>query len=53
MASVIAQDGADVRAGDALATLSNPQLKLDVISKEAEIAGRIGDASGPDARPSA
>ena len=46
VASVIAQDGAEVKAGEALATLSNPQLRLDVISKEAEIAGRLGDASG-------
>jgi HlyD family secretion protein len=46
VASVIAQDGDEVRVGQALATLTNPQLKLDVISKEAEIAGRLGDASG-------
>ena len=38
-------DGAEVGAGEALATLRNPQLQLDVSSKEAEIAGRLGDAS--------
>ena len=42
---VIVLDGTEVSAGTALATLSNPQLKLDVTSKEAEIAGRMGDAS--------
>lgn len=42
---VLVLDGAPVTAGEALATLSNPQLKLDVTSKEAEIAGRLGDAS--------
>jgi HlyD family secretion protein len=43
--TVTVLDGAKVAAGAALATLSNPQLKLDVTSKEAEIAGRLGDAS--------
>jgi len=42
---VIVLDGTEVAAGTALATLTNPQLKLDVTSKEAEIAGRMGDAS--------
>ena len=42
---VIAVDGAKVAAGAPLATLSNPQLKLDVTSREAEIAGRLGDVS--------
>ena len=42
---VLVLDGADVAAGTALATLTNPQLKLDVTSKEADIAGRLGDAS--------
>jgi HlyD family secretion protein len=42
---VLVLDGAQVAAGDALATLTNPQLKLDVTSKEAEIAGRLGDVS--------
>lgn len=42
---VAALDGAIVAAGTPLASLSNPQLKLDVTSKEADIAGRMGDAS--------
>jgi HlyD family secretion protein len=42
---VLVLDGVQVLAGEALATLTNPQLKLDVTSKEAEIAGRLGDAS--------
>ena len=43
---VLALDGAEVPAGAALATLTNPQMKLDVTSKEADIAGRLGEASG-------
>jgi HlyD family secretion protein len=42
---VLVLDGARVAAGEALASLTNPQLKLDVTTKEAEIAGRLGDAS--------
>jgi HlyD family secretion protein len=42
---VLALDGAHVVSGQALATLTNPQLQLDVTSKEAEIAGRLGDMS--------
>jgi HlyD family secretion protein len=42
---VIVLDGSEIAAGASLATLSNPQLKLDVTSKEAEIAGRLGDTS--------
>jgi HlyD family secretion protein len=45
---VLALDGAQVRVGEALATLTNPQLKLDVTSREAEIAGRLGDASAQE-----
>jgi HlyD family secretion protein len=43
---VVAQDGALIRAGEVLAELSNPQLKLDVSAREAEISGRIGDTIG-------
>ena len=43
---VVAADGAEVATGEILATLSNPQLQLDVIAREAEISGRLGDASG-------
>jgi len=45
---VLAQDGADVAAGQPLARLANPQLRLAVVSKEAEIAGRLGDVSGQE-----
>ena len=45
VAQVLALDGAQVPAGAALATLTNPQLQLDVTSKEADIAGRLGDTS--------
>jgi len=43
---VIAVDGAVVAAGEVLATLSNPQLTLDVSAREAEISGRLGDVNG-------
>ena len=42
---VLVLDGSKVPAGAALATLTNPQLKLDVTSKEADIAGKLGDVS--------
>jgi len=45
---VVAQDGAVVQAGEVLAELSNPQLKLDVSAREAEISGRIGDTIGAE-----
>lgn len=48
VAELLVQDGARVAVGQALATLANPQLKLDILSREAEIAGRLGDVSGQD-----
>ena len=45
---VLALDGAEVTAGEALARLANPQLKLAVVSQEAAIAGRLGDVSGQE-----
>lgn len=45
---VLVLDGSEVAAGAPLATLANPQLKLAVVSKEAEIAGRLGDVSGQE-----
>ena len=42
---VAVQDGASVAAGAVLATLSNPQLQLDVTSREAAIAGQLGSVS--------
>lgn len=46
VARVIAADGSEVAAGQVLATLSNPQLKLEVSARAAEISGRLGDATG-------
>jgi HlyD family secretion protein len=48
VAQVLALDGAEVAAGAPLARLTNPQLKLAVVSQEAEIAGRLGDVSGQE-----
>jgi len=45
---LLALDGAEVAAGTPLATLTNPQLELDVTSKEADIAGRLGDTSAQE-----
>lgn len=38
-------DGALVAAGQVLATLGNPQLRLEVSAREADIATRLSDAS--------
>lgn len=43
--TVAVQDGSLVSAGQVLATLSNPQLELDVTSREAAITGQMGTAS--------
>lgn len=48
VAQVLAQDGQAVAAGAPLARLANPQLTLDVTSREAEISGRLGDISGQE-----
>ncbi|ACI52343.1 efflux transporter, RND family, MFP subunit [Gluconacetobacter diazotrophicus PA1 5] len=45
VASVAVQDGALVHPGDVLARLTNPQLELDVTSREADIAGQLGGIS--------
>ena len=45
---LMVQDGAMVAAGQSLATLNNPDLKLDVMTREADIASRLGDVSGQD-----
>ncbi|GAA3265703.1 hypothetical protein GCM10020258_33750 [Sphingomonas yabuuchiae] len=39
---LLAQDGQMVSAGQPLATLANPQLKLDVLTREAQIASQLG-----------
>lgn len=43
---LIAADGALVGAGELLATLTNPQLALEVGAREADISARLGDARG-------
>jgi HlyD family secretion protein len=45
---LIVQDGAAVVAGQPLATLANPQLKLDILTREAAIASQLGQVSGED-----
>ncbi len=42
---VIATDGAEVKPGQVLARLSNPDLTLDVSSREADISGRLSDTN--------
>lgn len=42
------QDGATVTEGEPLATLVNPQLKLDILTREAAIAAQLGQVSGED-----
>ena len=42
----LVEDGALVGAGTLLAVLSNPQLELEVTSREAQIAGGLSDVSG-------
>ncbi|TPG15890.1 HlyD family efflux transporter periplasmic adaptor subunit [Sphingomonas koreensis] len=44
--TVIAADGAMVKAGQPLATLANPALELDVASRSADIAGQLSGISG-------
>lgn len=48
VARLIAQDGTRVAAGQALATLDNPALKLDILTRESAIAGQLGTVSGDD-----
>ena len=45
---LVVQDGAAVTAGQPLATLANPQLKLDILTREAAIAAQLGQVSGED-----
>lgn len=39
---LLVQDGAMVTAGQPLATLANPELRLDVLTREAQIASQLG-----------
>ena len=43
---LMVEDGAAVQSGQLLAVLTNPQLALEVGSREAEISARLGDARG-------
>ncbi|MBW8847479.1 MAG: HlyD family efflux transporter periplasmic adaptor subunit [Burkholderiales bacterium] len=43
---LLVQDGAMVAAGQALATLANPALRLDVLTREAQIATQLGGVAG-------
>jgi HlyD family secretion protein len=45
---LLVQDGSMVGAGQPLATLANPTLKLDVLTREATIASQLGSVSGDD-----
>ncbi len=43
---LLVQDGAVVTAGQPLATLANPELRLDVLTREAQIASQLGSVAG-------
>jgi len=45
VASVTAQDGDAVAAGQELARLDNPDLTLDVATREADVSGRLSDTN--------
>jgi len=45
---LLAQDGSMVTSGEPLATLANPPLKLDVLTREAQIASQLGQVAGED-----
>ncbi len=45
---LLVQDGTPVTAGQPIATLLNPTLKLDILTREAAIAGQLGSVSGDD-----
>lgn len=44
--TLLAQDGATVAAGQSLAILANPELRLEVLTREAQIAGQLGQLAG-------
>lgn len=43
---LLVQDGAMVASGQPLATLANPELRLDVLTREAQIASQLGQVAG-------
>ena len=45
---LLVQDGTMVAAGQPLATLDNPTLKLDILTRECAIASQLGTVSGDD-----
>jgi HlyD family secretion protein len=45
---LLVQDGTMVMAGQPLATLANPELRLDVLTREAQIASQLGSVAGED-----
>lgn len=45
---LLVQDGTKVTAGQPLATLLNPALKLDILTREAAIASQLGTVSADD-----
>ncbi|UAK26511.1 HlyD family efflux transporter periplasmic adaptor subunit [Sphingomonas nostoxanthinifaciens] len=45
---LLVQDGTMVADGQPLATLANPTLKLDVLTREAAIASQLGQVAGED-----
>lgn len=48
VARLAVQDGTLVTAGQPLAELTNPQLKLDVLTREAAITSQLGQLTGED-----
>lgn len=44
--TLLVQDGAMVAAGQPLATLANPELRLEVLTREAAIASQLGAVAG-------
>lgn len=45
---LVVQDGTQVSAGQPLAVLTNPELKLDVLTREAAITSQLGQLTGDD-----
>ncbi len=43
---LLVQDGAMVSEGQSIATLANPELRLDVLTREAQIASQLGGVAG-------
>ncbi|WP_243841290.1 HlyD family efflux transporter periplasmic adaptor subunit [Novosphingobium sp. PhB55] len=43
---LLVQDGVMVTEGQPLATLANPELRLDVLTREAQIANQLGGVAG-------